>query len=254
MSWLEALAVILAGIAAGTINTIVGSGTLVTFPTLVLLGVPPVTANISNNLGLVPGSFTAAWGYRGEMVGARDDLRRIVPASLVGGVLGALLVLVLDPAWFRAIVPVLIGLGILLVVFGKRLNAWASRHHEADSARRWRLLQGGVGAAGVYGGYFGAAQGVILMGILSSLTDHPLQRLNGYKNVCASVVNSVAAVVFLALAWSQIHWVAVGLIAIGSVIGGVIGSTVGRRIPPDVLRAVIVVVGLIAIVRLVWFA
>lgn len=259
MSWLEALAVIVAGVAAGTINTIVGSGTLVTFPTLVFLGLPPVTANISNTLGLVPGSFTAAYGYRAEMRGARADLVRLVPASLLGGVVGALLLLVLDPGWFAAIVPVLIALGLVLVIFGGWINARLSAHHdlaggERGSLPRPRLTQLATAGAGVYGGYFGAAQGVILMGILGALTDHSLQRLNGYKNVCASVVNFVAAVVFCVVAWDRIRWDAVGLIAIGSVIGGVVGSTVGRRIPAAVLRGIIVAVGLIAIVRLVWFS
>ncbi len=243
----------LAGVAAGTINTIVGSGTLVTFPTLLMVGLPPITANMSNNMGLIPGSITGTLGYRAEMVGGAKDLKRIVPAAFIGGLIGALLVLVLDPAWFRSVVPVLIGFGILLVLFGKRLGAWASTRHAPESPRRLRMLQASVGAAGVYGGYFGGAQGVILMGVFTALTDHPLQRLNGYKNVCATTANLVAAVVFVVFAGDRVDWGAAGLIAIGSVIGGVIGSTVGRRIPPEVLRAIIVAVGTIAIIRLVFF-
>ncbi len=254
MSLVQAVAIVLAGVAAGTINTIVGSGTLVTFPTLLFFGMPPVAANISNNLGLVPGSFTATLGYRAELRGAREDLRRLVPASFLGGVLGALLLLVLDPGWFKAIVPVLIALGLVLVLFGRQINAWAARHHGEEPATRWGLLRSATALAGAYGGYFGAAQGVILMGIFSALTRHPLQRLNGYKNVCASTVNFVAAVVFLLFAREHIDWAVVGLIAIGSVLGGVVGSTVGRRIPAAVLRALIVVVGVAAIVKLVAFS
>ena len=252
----DALLVILAGIGAGTINTVVGSGTLITFPTLLLLGIPPVTANISNNIGLVPGSLTGSIGYRAELVGAGPDLRRLAPMSLIGGVAGALLLLVLDPELFRAIVPVLILLGLVLVVTGPRLNAWAERRRtEGTASERGheRAMQAGVLGAGVYGGYFGAAQGIILMGVLGALSSDPLQRLNGYKNVLATIVNAVAALVFIVVAPDQIDWLIVLLIAVGATIGGVIGSTVGRRLPAPVLRGVIVVIGLVAIVKLVAF-
>ena len=252
MSPLEAVLVVAAGVGAGTINTIVGSGTLITFPTLLLLGVPPVTANISNTLGLVPGSLTGSIGYRRELVGAREDLARLVPASLVGSVIGAVLLLVLDPELFRAIVPVLILVGLVLVVVGPRVNAWAERRRAEGSAGEQghvRAMQAGVLGAGVYGGYFGAAQGIILMGILGSLSSEPIQRLNGYKNVLATVVNAVAAIVFLLVAAELVDWLVVVLIAVGSTLGGVLGATVGRRLPPPVLRGAIVVIGLLAIIR-----
>jgi uncharacterized membrane protein YfcA len=257
VSALEALVVVLAGVGAGTINTIVGSGTLITFPVLLLLGVPPVTANISNNIGLVPGSLTGSIGYRKELVGAGPDLRRLAPMSFLGAVIGAVLLLVLDPALFDAIVPVLILVGLVLVVLGPRLSAWAERRRAEGTASvesHERAMQAGVLGAGVYGGYFGAAQGIILMGILGALSPQPLQRLNGYKNVLATVVNAVAALVFVLVARDQIDWLVVVLIAVGATAGGVLGSTVGRRLPPAVLRAVIVVIGLVAIVRLVGFS
>ena len=197
MSALDALLVVLAGIGAGTINTIVGSGTLITFPTLLLLGIPPITANISNNIGLVPGSLTGSIGYRKELVGRRRPRSggwRRCPS--LGAVVGAVLLLVLDPTLFRAIVPVLILLGLVLVVTGPRLNAWAERRRAegtASAATHERAMQGGVFGAGVYGGYFGAAQGIILMGVLGALSSEPIQRLNGYKNVLATIVNGVAA-------------------------------------------------------------
>jgi len=256
VSAVEALLVVLAGIGAGTINTIVGSGTLITFPTLLLLGVPPITANISNNIGLVPGSLTGSIGYRKELVGAAPTLRRLAPMSFLGAVAGAALLLVLDPRLFRAIVPVLILLGLVLVVAGPRINAWAERRRQegtADPATHALAMQGGVFGAGVYGGYFGAAQGIILMGVLGSLSSEPIQRLNGYKNVLATVVNAVAALVFVLVARDRIDWLVVLLIAVGSTVGGVIGSTVGRRLSPPVLRGVIVVIGVVAIVKLVRF-
>lgn len=254
MSVGEALLVVLAGIGAGTINTVVGSGTLITFPTLLLLGVPPVTANVSNNIGLVPGSLTGAVGYRAELVGAGPVLRRLVPMSLLGGALGAVLLLVLDPAVFKAVVPVLIVVAIVLVVAGPRLSAWSQRRREEGRSTRAghaRAMALGTFGTGVYGGYFGAAQGIILMGILGALSSEPLQRLNGYKNVLATIVNGVAAVVFLLVARDRIDWLVVLLIAVGSTIGGVVGATVGRRLPPPVLRGVIVVVGLVAVTRMV---
>jgi uncharacterized membrane protein YfcA len=253
--WSDALLVLLAGVGAGTINTIVGSGTLITFPTLLLLGVPPVTANISNNIGLVPGGLTGAIGYRKELDGAGEDLKRLAPMSFLGGAVGAVLLLVLDPDLFATIVPVLIVLGITLVVLGPRINAWTARRREAagvDGEPDHRVaMQAGAFGSGVYGGYFGAAQGIILMGILGALSTQPLQRLNGYKNVLATIVNAVAAVVFVLVAFDRIDWLVVLLIAVGSTIGGVVGSTVGRRLPPAVLRGAIVVIGLLAVTRMV---
>ncbi|WP_392542057.1 sulfite exporter TauE/SafE family protein [Oryzobacter telluris] len=255
MPWSDALLVLLAGIGAGTINTIVGSGTLITFPTLLLLGIPPVTANISNNIGLVPGSLTGAIGYRKELEGAGPDLKRLAPMSFLGGALGAVLLLVLAPDLFKAIVPVLIVVGIALVVVGPWINAWTARRREAAGVdgepEHTVAMQAGAFGAGVYGGYFGAAQGIILMGILGALSPKPLQRLNGYKNVLATIVNAVAAIVFVLVAFGQIDWLVVLLIAVGSTIGGVIGSTVGRRLPPAVLRGAIVVIGLVAVTRMV---
>jgi uncharacterized membrane protein YfcA len=260
VSAFEALAVIVAGMAAGTINTIVGSGTLITFPTLLLLGVNPVTANMSNTVGLVAGGITGIHGYRKELVGARHDLARLAPMTFAGAVVGAILLLVLDPDAFRAIVPVLILLGVLLVLFGPRITALTARHRDdsddsddAGSPWRLRLMQLGVFVAGVYGGYFGAAQGVLLMGIMSILSSHPIQRLNGYKNVLGTIANAVAAAVFIIVAGDRIDWVVAGLIAVGALIGGVIGSTVGRRLSPLALRIIIAVIGVVAIVKVVWF-
>ncbi len=261
MSVLEALGIFLAGLAAGTINTVVGSGTLITFPALLFFGYPPLTANMSNNIGLVGGGVTGSWGYRHELIGAGPAIRRLVPMSLAGGITGALLLRVLPESAFTAIVPVLIGLGVLLVLFGPTLQRRAAARHGADDVhpvhrggRTTVLLLAAVFVAGVYGGYFGAAQGVILMGVLSVLSAEPLQRLNGYKNVLALVVNTVAAVVFVVVGHQLIDWAVVGLIAVGSLLGGVVGSTVGRRLPPMALRGLIVVIGVVGIVKIIWFS
>ncbi|WP_151523324.1 sulfite exporter TauE/SafE family protein [Serinicoccus kebangsaanensis] len=251
MSVLEVVAIVLAGLAAGTINTIVGSGTLVTFPTLLLFGYAPVSANVSNSLGLVPGGLTGTWGYRQELRTLGPMLRRLGPASLAGSVIGALLLLWLPPAAFEAIVPVLILVALLLVVFGPRLQRWAaSQHADRITPGRWVALIVGILLAGVYGGYFGAAQGVLLLGIMSILLPLGLQQINGIKNVLATIANLVAALVFLVVAPELVNWWVVLLISVGSLVGGVIGAKVGRRLPPAVLRGVIVVIGTAAIINL----
>lgn len=253
MSWLELLALLAAGAAAGLINTVVGSGTLVTFPTLLALGVPPVTANVSNTIGLVPGSVSGALATRGELGGQRARLIRLGAGSLVGGVIGALLLLKLPAEAFDAIVPVLIGIGCVLVVIqpwlSRRVAARRERLGITDSAPHgsvWLWL--GVMVTGVYGGYFGAAQGVLLIGVLGIGLAEPLQRINAIKNVLSAIVNGIAGVLFVFL--YHVNWWAAGAIAVGSVIGAQIGGRVGRKLPPLVYRAIIVVVGVVAIVNL----
>lgn len=253
MTGIEMVAVLLAGVAAGTINTVVGSGTLITFPTLLAFGVPPVTANVSNTIGLVPGSVSGAVGYRRELRGQRGRLTRLASASLVGGIAGAVLLLALPEEAFSAIVPLLILVGVVLVIFqptiARRVAARAENRGgvpEHGALWVWVLVM----LAGVYGGYFGAAQGVLLMAIMGIGIQDSLQRLNGTKNVLAGLVNGVAAVVFILVA--DVDWVIAGLIAAGSIVGGQIGATVGRRLPPLVLRLVIVLVGTVAIVAFVW--
>jgi uncharacterized protein len=246
---LQAIAVLLAGVAAGTINTVVGSGTLITFPVLLAIGVSPVTANVSNTIGLAPGSASGAWGYRAELVGQRGRLLRLASASLIGGVVGAVLLLVLPSSAFDAIVPVLIALGVVLVILGPRISARVAARAEArgglpEHGAGW--VWPAVGGAGVYGGYFGAAQGVLLMAILGIGVDDTMQRHNATKNVLAGIVNAIAAVLFVVVA--DVDWAAAGLIAVGSVVGGQVGATVGRRLPANVLRAIIVVVGVAALV------
>lgn len=248
-------AVVLAGVWAGGINTLVGSGTLVTFPVLLALGVPAVTANVSNSIGLVPGGVSGSLGYLPEMKGMGRRVVQLVPMSVLGAITGALLLLWLPPEAFEAIVPVLIGIGILLVIFGPRLQTWAKRHHEdGGSAPTWHLvaLMAGVLVAGVYGGYFGAAQGVILIGLLSALATEPLQALNGLKNVLGLVVNVIGSLVFIITAPELVDWGIAALIGIGSVLGGVLGARYGRRLPPNVLRGVIVVVGLAGLTKFVF--
>jgi len=237
--------------AAGTINSIVGSGTLITFPVLLFFGIPPLDANVSNTVGLVAGGLTGIHGYRAELVGQGSTLRRLAPVSFIGAVTGAILLLKLPESAFDAIVPVLIAAALLLVLFGARLKAWSTaRHPDQDSGGRRLLLIAGIFGAGVYGGYFGAAQGVLMVGILSALMPISLQGVNGLKNVLVTLANAVAAVIFMLVAWDRIDWSVAALIAVGALAGGYVGARVGRRLSPVVLRGVILVVGVLAIVKI----
>jgi uncharacterized membrane protein YfcA len=248
MSWLEAVAVLLAGMAAGAINTIVGSGTLITFPALLAVGYSPVLANVTNTVGLSPGSVSGALGYRAELRGQRRRLLQLGAASMVGGITGGVLLLTLPEGAFQSIVVVLIALSCVLVLIQPWLTvrvASLSRHPEHGGIP----LFVGVYLAGIYGGYFGAAQGVLLIALLGLFLAEDLQRINAAKNVLAAVVNVVTALLFIIV--TDVAWVAAGLIALGAIVGAQIGARIGRRIPPTLLRGLVVLVGVVAIVQLV---
>jgi uncharacterized membrane protein YfcA len=247
----------LAGVGAGAINAVVGSGTLITFPTLVALGYPPVVSTMSNAVGLVAGGVSGTWGYRQELRGQWNRLRWQIPASLVGAGVGAWLLLHLPEKVFTQIVPVLLILALILVLIGPRIQAWARKRAE-DAGRsaehvtpgRMAALVFGTFAVGIYGGYFTAAQGILLIGMMGMMLPESMQRMNAAKNLLSLVVNIVAALAYTLVAFDRISWAAAGLIAIGSLIGGWLGARYGRRLSPGALRAIIVVVGLIGLYRL----
>ena len=278
---LRALAIFAAGLAAGTINTVVGSGTLITFPTLLAFGYPPVLANVSNNVGLVPGVASGVYGYRSELGGQRRRLIRLGSASVCGGLVGAILLLTLPQSAFKDIVPALIGLAVVMVIIQPRLAKWVAERQRARAAAAAPDGAGGdtegadaagasavavaappaaaeaiggpvlwvlVFLAGIYGGYFGAAQGVLLIGMLGIALNDSLHRINAAKNVLAGLVNGLAAVVFILA--THIDWGVAGLIAAGSIIGGQVGARIGKRLPPWGLRVVIVCVGTAALIKL----
>ena len=296
---LQALAIFAAGLAAGTINTVVGSGTLITFPTLLAFGYPPVLANVSNNVGLVPGVASGVYGYRSELGGQRRRLIRLGSASVCGGLVGAILLLTLPQSAFKDIVPALIGLAVVMVIIQPRLARWVAERQRARAALATPdgagAGAGGAGAegmgrgggasagaegggadgasavavaappavaeaiggpvlwvlvflAGIYGGYFGAAQGVLLIGMLGIALNDSLQRINAAKNVLAGLVNGLAAVVFILA--THVDWGVAGLIAAGSIIGGQVGARIGKRLPPWGLRVLIVCVGTAALIKL----
>jgi len=249
LSVAEVVCIALAGLAAGTINTVVGSGTLITFPVLLAFGYAPVTANVSNTIGLVPGSVSGAIGYRAELAGQRERALRLGTMSVAGGITGAVLLLVLPSSAFKAIVPVFIAAALVLTVAQPRLQArLARRQLELDHARH-PFTALAVYVAGVYGGYFGAAQGILLLAILGVALNQSLQRTNALKNVLAGLVNGVAGVYFAFAA--HVDWGPAAVIAASAIAGAQLGARYGRRLEPDALRALIVVVGIAAILQLV---
>jgi uncharacterized membrane protein YfcA len=247
----------LAGVGAGAINAVVGSGTLITFPTLVALGYPPVTATMSNAVGLVAGGISGTWGYRRELSGQWDRLRWQIPASLVGAGVGAWLLLHLPEKVFVAVVPVLLIGALILVVVGPRIQAWARKRSDAAgrsaevvSPGRMAAVVAATFVVGIYGGYFTAAQGILLIGLMGAILPESMQRMNAAKNLLSLLVNIVAAVAYTLVAFDRISWLAAGLIAVGSLAGGFLGAHYGRRLSPGALRIVIVVIGLIGLYRL----
>lgn len=250
MSAPEIVAILAAGFAAGTINVLVGSGTLITFPVLLAFGFAPVTANVSNSLGLAPGALTGAFGYRRELAGQWRRTARLTVATVTGAVIGAVLLLILPAAAFKSIVPIFIVLALILIVAQPWLSARVAERVKARSPHApGPLLFAGVLLAGVYGGYFGAAQGILLMSMLAIGLAEPLQRVNAVKNLLAGLANLVSGVIF-AFAAPHLDWAVAGLLAASSISGGVLGARYGRRLPSSALRALIVAVGIVALVRL----
>jgi uncharacterized protein len=247
----EALAILAAGVGAGAINAIVGSGSLITFPTLLAFGFAPVVANVSNNVGLVPGNVSGAIGYRRELKGQRGRLKGLGVMSCAGALVGAVLLLWLPASAFQLIVPGLILVACVLVLVQPRLSAWVTARRQEGGGRGGVLLAAGVFLSGAYGGYFGAAQGVLVIGLIGTFLDESLQRVNAAKNVLVTIVNASAAVVFVLFA--HVSWLAALLIAIGSTAGGALGARYGRRLPPAALRIIVVLIGVISAVKLIFF-
>ena len=242
----EALLVVVAGLAAGALNAVVGSGSLITFPTLVAVGLPPLAANVSNTVGLVPGAVTSVYAYRRELVGLRATVMRLLSATVSGAVLGVVLLLAFPESVFEAIVPVLVGLAVVLVL----VQPWVARRLAVRGPRAGTApwLWVAVGLTGVYGAYFGAAQGVLLIGVLGMGTLLGLQQVNAVKNVLAGTANLVAGAVFAFAA--PVDWTAALLVALGASVGGLLGARIARRLPVPVLRGVVVAVGVAALVLL----
>jgi uncharacterized membrane protein YfcA len=234
MTGQETAVLFAAGFAAGGVNAAVGSGTLITFPTLLAMGVPPVLANGTNCLGLVPGSASGAYAFRDVL-----DHRVWRWSALVAvfATAGALLVLVLPSEVFSAAVPWLILLAVALV----GLQPLLLRHLPDPNPRSSAIALSG---AGVYGGYFGAGQGIAFLAALAASGVTSIHEANGFKNVLAGVANLSAAVVFVI--GGQVLWAAAGILAVSSLLGGWIGGRITRRLPAGALRGLVIAVGVVA--------
>jgi uncharacterized membrane protein YfcA len=244
-----------AGFGAGFVLTAVGAGSLVSFPILVGAGLTPLVANVCNNVGLVPGGLTGAFGFRRELAGHRGLVVRVAATSMAGALLGAVLLLALPPGAFVRVVPWLVIGSATLVGAGPFVSAAVRRRAlrrgvvvADDRDSMGPTLTGLSGVIGVYGGYFGAAQGVLLVAVLALGLDVPLSAVNGLKNVAVATANIAASVVFVFFA--PLNWPVVGLIAIGSVVGGYLGAHLGRRLPPTAFRVLVVVFGYVVGIKL----
>ena len=243
MSPTSFLLVAAAAFLAGGINSIAGAGSLLTFPALLTVGLPPLQANVSNSIGLVPGSLSGAWGYRAELRGHLGKAARLCVASGIGGLIGATLLLRLPTRVFELVVPALVAASSILVLVQRWIAARFS-----GRGRNSRAAAAGVLVVGVYGGYFGAAQGIMLLAVMGLSLAEPLVRLNGYKTLVAAVANGASGVVFIFLA--PVSWPHVLILAVASLAGGRLGAALGLRIPERPLREGIAVFGLLVAARL----
>lgn len=252
MTGLEQAAVLLAGFGAGIMTSTVGVASLLSFPVLLAVGLPPVVANASNTVGMTPAGLSGSFGYRAELREHPAVAAAVLGTCAGGSVLGAVLLLALPPGVFEAVVPWLILLTCVLVGVSPRLNAWLRRHHGAHPPEpRTRLSPVTAFFAaltGVYGGYFGAGSGVMMLAVLGLGVDLEFRILNALKTLAVMASNVVATLIFVVVA--DLAWPAIGILAAGSIVGGYVGAHVGRRLPPSLLRGLVVVVGVAAAVTM----
>ncbi len=249
MSPSEQAIVLGAGFLAGILTSSVGVASLVSFPTLVALGIPPVVANASNTIGLIPAGLSGSFGYREELRAYPRVTATVLATCSVGAAVGAALLLGLDPSVFEAVVPWLILLACLLVGIQPWLSRWLKRHHDAANPPQPRtemspLTTFFASLTGIYGGYFGAGSGVMMVAVLALGLDIDLRIVNGLKTLAVLAGNLVAGAIFVVVA--PLHWPVIGLLAAGSLVGGYVGARIGRRLPPTLLRVLIVIAGLVA--------
>jgi uncharacterized membrane protein YfcA len=248
---LEQLAVLVAGLGAGVLTSTVGVASLLSFPVLVAVGLPPVVANASNTVGMTPAGLSGSFGYRSELREHPRVTAAVILTCALGSVGGAALLLALPAGVFEAVVPWLILFTCLLVGASPRLNRWLRRHADGESEQRHLMSPVTTVFAtvtGVYGGYFGAGSGVMMMAVLGLGTDLEFRIVNALKTLAVMAANVIATAIFVVIA--DLDWAAVGLLASGSVVGGYVGSHIGRVLPPNLLRGLVVVAGVIAAVTM----
>jgi uncharacterized membrane protein YfcA len=245
---LELLAVAAAGAAAGASNALAGAGSLITFPTLVALGLPPLSANVTSTVGLIPGAAGGAIGYADLLQEQRARVTRLAVPTLIGAVAGTVLLLVTSNDTFEAIVPALVAGSCLLLLFQPRLTARVSQAGDEHSP----LLTVGLVFSGAYAAYFGSAVGILLLGLLALFVTDSMQHLNGLKILLAGIANLLAAVAYAFLA--AVDWHFAVCLMVSSLIGGRLGARYARRVDGEALRVAIAVVGLVVAAVLAWRA
>jgi uncharacterized membrane protein YfcA len=236
----QAIFLFLVGIAAGVFNGVAGGGTLLAFPALLAVGVPALTANITCSVGVVPSYLGSIRGFRTELVGQAARVRSLLPALLLGGATGATLLLSTPASSFRSVVPWLVLGATALFALQPLVVDSLSHLHENHPSRRI-LLQGGTVAISIYGGYFGAAAGVMMLAVFGIALTESLHRLTGLRVVCSEIINVLVAAIFIL--HGHVAWMPAAMLALGCLLGGWAGATVARRLPPAALRVVVVVVG-----------
>jgi uncharacterized protein len=249
---IEFLLIGLAAIGAGAINALAGGGTLLTFPMLIAVGVPPVNSNVTNTVSLIPGYLSATFAQLKDLKGQEARLWWLLPLSAVGGLAGGIILLATEEAVFRALVPYLILFAAALLAVQEPLRARIVRRLEQDGAQSlspfWTVLP--VGLAAIYGGYFGAGVSVIVLAVLGLVFDDSLTRLNALKQAISFSINITAAIFFVFS--GQVVWSAAAVMAVGALIGGALGGRIAGRIKASTLRLVVVVIGVaVAIIYLV---
>ncbi|HIW63307.1 MAG TPA: sulfite exporter TauE/SafE family protein [Candidatus Stackebrandtia excrementipullorum] len=234
---------LVAGLAAGSVNALAGGGSLITYPALLATGLPPVAANVTNSIAVCPGYLAAVAGSRQDLRGERRRTLRLVPTAIVGTVLGTALLLLSPPEAFEAVVPFLVIAAALTLAFQKRIRGLVGQPHTLGPRRQAVMLHLLVGVGCVYGGYFGAALGVMLVAGLALVLPDTLARVSALKNVLSAVVGLVAIVVYGLAA--PVSWLSVAILAPTAVVGGFLGAKLARRLPQAILRGFIVGYGLV---------
>ena len=247
MSPADALLVAAAGLGAGAVNAVAGGGTLVSFPALLAVGLPALTANITSSVGLLSGYAGGSVAYRRELSDQGGRVRALVPYAVAGGIAGALLLLVTPKETFRSVVPYLVLLACALLALQPRLARALARQRHGSVDLHWGV-RAAVGVGAVYGSYFGAGLGVLLLAVLGMLVADELQRLNALKGLLSLVVNAVGVAVYLVS--GQVAWAYAAILAGTAYVGGTLGVSVARRLPAPVLRAAVVTLGTVVAVAL----
>jgi uncharacterized protein len=246
MTFLQGASILGAGLVAGAMNAVAGGGTLLTFPTLIWTGLVPLNANATNTVALVPGALASAWGYRPELQQGKSQHYWLLIPSFLGGLIGGILLRYTPPATFAALVPWLILFAVVLFAFQepiqRRLRKGKLVNPEEDTAKHWLWMALGLQfLTGIYGGYFGAGMGIMMLATLSMLGFANIHQMNGLKNLLGMTINLVAALYFIFV--GLVHWPEALVMAVGAIVGGYGGAGLARKLGAKFVRWTVIVIG-----------